>query len=67
MSGTGMRCLVRNPGDVVDPDLVWWKSRRPLSFQEVVSRRTREDDEHVNRYVSMLDMPAVYNSRWMVK
>ena len=29
--------------------------------------RTREEDEHVNRYVSMLDTPAVYNSRWMVK
>ena len=64
--------MLRNPGDVVDPDLVWWKSRGPLSFQrepapeEVVRRRIREEDEHVNRYVFMLDTPAVYDSRWMV-
>ena len=34
--------------------------------EEVVRRRIREEDEHVNRYVFMLDTPAVYNSRWMV-
>ena len=46
--------------------------RGPLSFQrepapeEVVRRRIREENEHVNRYVFMLDTPAVYDSRWMV-
>ena len=34
--------------------------------EEVVRRRIREEDEHVNRYVFMLDTPAVYNSTWMV-
>ena len=69
MSGT--RRLVWNPGDVVDPDLVWWKSRGPHSVQrepapeEVVRRRIREENEHVSRYVFMLDTSAVYDSRWM--
>ena len=69
---SGTRRLVRNPGDVVDLDLVWWKSRGPHSLQrepapeEVVRRRIREEDEHVNRYVFMLDTPAVYDSTWMV-
>ena len=72
MVSSGTRRLVRNPGDVVDPDLVWWKSRGPHSVQrepapeEVVRRRIREEDEHVNRYVFKLDTPAVYNSGWMV-
>ena len=30
---SGMRSLVRNPGDIVDPDLVWWQSRGPNSVQ----------------------------------
>ena len=69
---SGTRSLVRNPGDVVDPDLVWWKSRGPHSVQsepapeEVVRSHIREEDEHVNRYVFKLDTPAVYNSGWMV-
>ena len=69
---SGTRRLVRNPGDVVDPDLVWWKSRGPRSVQrepapeEVVRRRIREEDEHVRRYVFVLDTAAVYDSRWMV-
>ena len=63
-----MRLLVRNPGDVVDQDLVWWKSCGPLSFQrepapeEVVRRRIREEDEHVRRYMYLLDRQ--YDSRW---
>ena len=69
---SGTRRLVSNPGDVVDPDLVWWKSRGPHSVQrepapeEVVRHRIREENEHVNRYVFMLDTPAVYDSTWMV-
>ena len=72
MLPSGTRILVWNPGDVVDPDLVWWKSRGQHLFQrepapeEVVRRRIREEDEHVNRYVFKLDTPAVYNSGWMV-
>ena len=30
---SGTRSLVRNPGDVVDPDLLWWQSRGPRSVQ----------------------------------
>ena len=69
---SGVRRLVRNPGPVVDPDLVWWHLRGPAAVQrepapeEVVQRRIREEDEHVNRYVLKLDTPAVYNSGWMV-
>ena len=51
---SGTRSLVRNPGDVVDPDLLWWRSRGPGRFQrepapeEVVRHRIR-------RYMYMLD------------
>ena len=53
---------------IVDPDLVWWKSRGPLSFQrepapeEVVRRRIREEDEHVRRYMYLLDRQ--YSNTW---
>ena len=40
--------------------------QREPAPEEVVRRRIREEDEHVNRYVSMLDTPVVYNSGWMV-
>ena len=46
--------MVRNPGDVVDPDLLWWQSRGARSVQrepgpeEVVRRRIREEDEHTS-------------------
>ena len=69
---SGTRSLVRNPCAIVDPDLLWWRSRGPRSFQrepapeEVVRRRIREEDEHVRRYMYMLDTPAVYNSTWQV-
>ena len=52
---SGTRSLVRNPGDVVDPDLLWWQSRGPRSVQrepapeEVVRHRIREEDEHGRR------------------
>ena len=59
----GARRLMRNPapGPVVDPDLVWWRSRGPVSVRrepappEVVRRRVREEDEHVHRYMVALE------------
>ena len=65
---SGTRILVRNPGDVVDPDLLWWQSRGPRSVQrepapeEVVRRRIREEDEHVCRYMYLLDRQ--YSNSW---
>ena len=67
---SGTRSLVRNPGDVVDPDLVWWPSRGPALVQrppapEVeVRRRIREEDEHVRRYLVRLDTQAVHDNMW---
>ena len=65
---SGTRSLVRNPGDVVDPDLLWWRSRGPRSVQrepapeKVVRRRIREEDEHVRRYMWLLD--TQYDNTW---
>ena len=59
---SGTHSLVRNPGDVVDPDLVWWRSSGPRRVarepapEEVVRRRIREEDEHVRRYMVALDV-----------
>ena len=56
----GGRRLVRNPGVVVDPDLLWWRPSGPGAMQrepapdEVVQRRVREEDEHVRRYMHIL-------------
>ena len=67
---SGTRSLVRNPGDVVDPDLVWWKSRGPRSVQRepapdaVVRRRIREEEEHVRRYMYLLE--THYSNIWQV-
>ena len=55
--------MMRNPAPspVVDPDLVWWRSRGPVSVRrdpappEVVRRRVREEDEHVHRYMVALE------------
>ena len=58
---SGTRSLVRNPGDVVDPDLVWWRSRGPRrdmrepAPEADVRRRIREEDEHARRYMWLLD------------
>ena len=59
---SGTRSLVRNPGDVVDPDLVWWRScgpdramREPAPDADV-RRRIREEEEHVRRYMYLLEM-----------
>ena len=63
--------MLRNPDDVVDPDLLWWQSRGPRSVQrepapeEVVRRRIREEDDHVRRYMYLLDRQyRQYDSRW---
>jgi hypothetical protein len=58
---SGVRRLARNPGLVVDPDLLWWRSRGPQSVRRqpapewIVRRRVREEDEHVRRYLVALD------------
>ena len=69
---SGVRSLVRNPapGPVVDPELLWWRSRGPLSVRrqpappEVVRRRAREEDEHVRRYMDALDVR--FSNTWQV-
>ena len=67
---SGARTLVRNPGPVVDPDILWWRSRGPRSFQrepapqEVVAQRIREEDEHFRRYLYALD--TRYRGGWSV-
>ena len=69
---SGVRILARNPapGPIVDPELLWWRSRGPLSVQrepapaEVVRRRVREEDEHVRRYMAALD--ARFSNTWQV-
>ena len=67
---SGVRRLVRNPGLVVDPDILWWRSRGPQSVrrepspEEVVRRRIREEDDHGRCYMAALD--AGYYSLWQV-
>ena len=69
---SGAGSLVRNPapGPVVDPELLWWRSRGPLSVRrppappEVVRRRVREEDEHVRRYMDALDVR--FSNTWQV-
>ena len=65
-----MRRLARNPGLVIDPDLLCWGSRGPQSVrrepapEEVVRRRIREEDDNVRRYMAALD--AGWYSLWKV-
>ena len=69
---SGARSLVRNPtlGPVVDPELLWWRSRGPLSVRrqptpsEVVRHRVREEDEHVRRYMDALHVR--FSNTWQV-
>lgn len=64
------RILVRNPGPVVDPELLWWRTRGPHSVRrlaspaEVVCHRVREEDEHVRRYMVALDVK--FSNTWPV-
>jgi hypothetical protein len=61
VSPIGARSLVRNLGRVVNPGLLWWRSRGPRTVQreaapeEVVRRRIREEDEHIHHYLYLLD------------
>ena len=54
--------LGKDPGPIIDPELLWWRSRGPLSVRrepappEVVHRRVREEDEHVRRYMAAMDV-----------
>jgi hypothetical protein len=63
-----MHSLVRNPGPVVDPELLWWRLGGPLSVprepapEEVVRRRVREKDEHVRCYMVVLDVK--FSNTW---
>src|SRR4051812_9444498 len=69
---SGVHRLVRNPavGPVVDPELLWWHSRGPLSVRrepaplEVVRRPVREEDEHVRRYMAAMDVR--FSNSWQV-
>ena len=66
----GARILVRNRAPVVDPELLWCRSRGPLSVrrqpapEEVVRRRVREEDKHVRRYMDALDVR--FSNTWQV-
>ena len=72
MLPSGARRLVRNlaPGPVVDPELLWWRSRGPHSVwrepapPEMVRRRVREEDEHVRRY--MVALEGRFDYTWQV-
>ena len=69
----GERRLMRNPapGPVVDPELLWWRSRGPLLVRrepappEVVRHRVREEDEHVHRYMVALE-GGRFSNTWQV-
>ena len=65
VSPSGERSLVRIPGPVADPDLIWWQPMgphpyglwhlRPQDSEMVIRRRIRDEDAHVHRYLSDLD------------
>ena len=66
---SGARSLVRRQ-PVVDPDLLWWRSRGPVmvwrlsSPAEVVRHRVSEEDEHVRRY--MVALEGRFDKTWQV-
>ena len=55
---------------VVDPILVWWRSRGPVTVvrhpdtAEVVRHRVSEEDKHVRRYVVALE--GRFDNTWQV-
>ena len=55
---------------VVDPILVWWRSRGPVTVvrhpdnAEVVRHRVSEEDEHVRRY--MVALEGRFDNTWQV-
>jgi hypothetical protein len=58
---SGACSLVRNPGRVVNLELLWWRScglgmvQREPAPEEVVHQRITEEDEHIRRYMYMLE------------
>ena len=64
----GRRLVRRQP--VVDPILVWWRSRGPVTVvrhpdtAEVVRHRVSEEDEHVRRY--MVALEGRFDNTWEV-
>ena len=66
---SGRRRLVRRQ-PVVDPILVWWRSRglvtvpRLPDTAEVVRHRVSEEDEHVHRYMVVLE--GRFDNTWQV-
>ena len=66
---SGGRRLVRSQ-PVVDPILVWWRSRGPVMVPrlpdtaEVVRHRVSEEDEHVRRY--MVALEGRFDNTWQV-
>ena len=69
MLPSGGRRLVRNQ-PVVDPILVWWRSRGPVTVPrlpdttEVVRHRVSEEDQHVRRY--MVALEGRFSNTWQV-
>ena len=67
---TGGRRLVRSQ-PVVDPNLLWWRSRGPVTIErledsaEVVRHRVSEEDVHVRRYLFVLEHRPFSNT-WQV-
>ena len=63
---SGARTLVRDPGSIVDPDLLWWywprNVQRAPAPEEVVRRHIREEAEHVLRYMYLFN--NTNNRRW---
>ena len=63
------RNLVRSQ-PVVDPNLLWWRSRGSVTVQrledpaEVVRHRVSEEDEHVRRY--MVALECRFDNTWQV-
>ena len=53
---------MRNPGPIIDPEFLWWRSRGSLSVRrepappEVVRRCVREEDEHIRCYMAAMDV-----------
>ena len=64
----GRRSVRSQP--VVDPILVWWRSRGPVTVPrlsdtaEVVRHRVSEEDEHVRRY--MVALEGRFDNTWQV-
>ena len=55
---------------VVDPNLLWWRSCGPVMIErledpaEVVRHRVSEEDEHVRRYMVVLE--GRFDNTWQV-